>query len=119
MEKKRFPTHVYLTLFHPYNEWNMLLKFGQLFLKHPVYRLKKIVSCFWCKTSEENCRIRKSNNVEDTLTRNLQDCRSRWHLHRLVVDEELDQFLLRLAGRRVKTDGAVPSTCQACGPHDR
>jgi len=30
---------MFIWLFHPYNEWNMLLKFDQVFLKHPVYSL--------------------------------------------------------------------------------
>jgi len=35
LERKRFRICWY-GFFHPYNEWNMLLKFGQLFLKHAV-----------------------------------------------------------------------------------
>jgi len=34
--KKSISEPMFMTFFHPYNEWNMLLKFGQLFLKHPI-----------------------------------------------------------------------------------
>lgn len=89
---------------------------------YKLYIFKNYIKIVACKRRQaKKTRDGKNDNVkEDTLTHaNLQDCRSWWYLHRFVVDEELDQFLLRLAGRRMETDSVVSSTCQTGGPYDR
>jgi len=69
-----------------------------------------------CTKTQEMPKIEKDHKIKII---NLQNRCSRWYLHRLVINEEFNQFLLRLTECSMKADNAESPTCQACGPCDR